>query len=136
MPPVAAESLLSDAAIQQAIDAGCASKVKAIWSGIEKRHPLRVNRQGFGDTVGKTAIFPGDKDLIELAASEAARRHQTLSVTDVKNWPGLGANRCIGLPGTRELRDYVVDLPACAAGRRERRGRGLEYGHVQRHSGG
>jgi hypothetical protein len=45
-------------------------------------------------------------------------------------------NGCLRPLGACEFRHYAVDLFACLAGRCERRGRGLEYGYVQRHSGG
>lgn len=81
---------LSDADIQKAIDSGRKSTVKAIWSSIEKRQTVRINRSGFGDTVGKKAVFLTDSDTIAMAAADATRRHQVLSSATVRQWPNLG----------------------------------------------
>ena len=91
----ARQSSLSDEAIQKAIDSGRATKAKVLWKGIEKNHAVRINRQSVADSVGKTAIFLADRDLIALAASDAVRRHRVLSVDEVKQWPNRGATHVL-----------------------------------------
>jgi hypothetical protein len=105
----AAQSPISDDVIQKYIDIGRASKTKAIWDGIEKHQSVRINRQGFGDTVGKTAVFLADKDLIALAAAEAVRRHQKLSVEYVRAWPALGTTRVLLIAVAGGM--YIMNLP-------------------------
>jgi len=103
------QSSLSHDAIQKAIDSGRATKTQVIWKSIEKNHAVRINRQSFADTVGKTAIFLTDRDLIALAASDAARRHRILSVAEVKLWPNLGATHVLLVAEAGGM--YIANLP-------------------------
>jgi hypothetical protein len=101
--------VLTDAEIQSAIDAGRSAKTRALWQRIEKRHSVRINRQAFVDTVGKTAIFLNDADLISLASSDAARRHQNFTVEDVKLWPNPGLTRVLLVAVAGGI--YIANLP-------------------------
>lgn len=100
---------LPDAEIQSAINAGRAMKTKAAWGSIQKLHSLRINREGIGDSVGKTVVFMGYRSLVLLEAAEAARRHQTLSVVDVKNWPDSGATRILLIAQAGGI--YIGNIP-------------------------
>jgi hypothetical protein len=104
-----AQTSLSDDIIQKAIDSGSKKKTKVLWNEIEKRRSVRINRQSFADSVGKTAIFLNDGDLISLAASEAARRHQLLSVEQIKLWPNLGATHVLLMTVAGGM--YIANLP-------------------------
>jgi hypothetical protein len=103
------QSFLSDDAIQKAIDSGRATKAQALWKSIEKNHAVRINRQSFADSVGKTAIFLADRDLIALAAADAARRHRVLSVDEVKQWPDFGATHVLLVAVAGGM--YIANLP-------------------------
>ncbi len=106
---LAGQNTLSDAAIQKAIDSGRTLKSQALWKNIEKSRSVRINRQTFADSVGKKAIFLTDQDLIALAASDAARRHRTLRVEEVKQWPNLGATHVILVAEAGGM--YIANLP-------------------------
>jgi hypothetical protein len=105
----ASQVSLSDDAIQKAIDSGSAQTAQAVWKTIEKHHAVRINRQSFADSVGKTAVFMTDRDLITLAASEAARRHRGLTVGEVKRWRNLGTTHILLVAVAGGI--YVANLP-------------------------
>lgn len=105
----ASRSSLSDDAIQKALDSGSATTAQAVWKTIEKHHAVRINRQSFADSVGKTAVFLTDRDLITLAASEAARRHRGLTVGEVKRWSNLGTTHVLLVAVAGGI--YVANLP-------------------------
>jgi hypothetical protein len=105
----ARQSSLSDDAIQNAIDSGRATKTKVLWKSIEKTHAVRINRQSIADSVGKTAIFVDDRDLIALAASDAVRRHRVLGVDEVKRWPNIGATHVLLVAEAGGA--YIANLP-------------------------
>jgi hypothetical protein len=105
----AEQNPLSNDAIQKAINSGRATKVQAFWKNIEKNHAIRINRQTFADTVGKKAVFLTDRDLITLAVSDAARRHQVLTVDEVRLWPNLGAIHVVLVAEAGGM--YIANLP-------------------------
>ena len=105
----AGQGPLPDEAIQKAIDLGRSTKTPALWKNVEKNHSVRINRQTFADSVGKTAIFLTDRDLVAFAASDAARRHRSLTVDEVKQWPNLGAIHVLLVAEAGGM--YIANLP-------------------------
>jgi hypothetical protein len=103
------QDALSDGVIQSAISAGRVAKPEAIWKEIEKRRSVKINRQSFSDSVGKTAVFLNDGDLISLVASDAARRHRTLTVSEVRRWPNLGMTHVLLVAVAGGA--YIANLP-------------------------
>ncbi len=106
---VAGQNFLPDDGIQRAINLGRSTKTPALWKSIEKNHAVRINRQTFADTVGKTAIFLADRDIVAIAASDAARRHRSMTVDEVKQWPNLGAIHVLLVAEAGGM--YIANLP-------------------------
>jgi len=75
----------SDAEIQAAIDRGESQpNVEKLFRQIEKQRTLKINRQGFGETVGKKAVMVTDLDYVSILSCEAHRRHMPVTVAGVK----------------------------------------------------
>src|SRR5579872_3145100 len=103
------QSPLAADLVENRIEMGRKTNVKTIWKSIEKNRSVRINRQGFGDTVGKTAIFLTEQDMISLEAAEANRRHQSLTVDDVSRWSLRGRTRVLLVAVAGGI--YIANLP-------------------------
>jgi hypothetical protein len=111
----------SDAEIQAAIERGFEQpNTEKLFKQIEKRHTLRINRGGIGDTVGKSLVFVSDLDWVSILSSEAHRRHMPVTVAGVKaaiirGVPVLGITRVLLVSQTTDM--YADNLPKWSAPR-------------------